>query len=134
MAVAEHGGFSAAAFTLRITQSALSRRIGELETTLGSRLFDRTSRRVHLTGVGHSLIARSRDLLSDAKDLQERAQALKLGYGGVLRLGGTPFILESLVAPFLARYRKRRPDVEVRLHEQGGARSIEKVLRGRLLP
>ena len=132
VAVADQGGFSAAALTLHITQPALSRRISELETALGARLFDRTSRHVQLTSVGHSLIARSRDLLTDAQDLQERAQALKVGHSGVLSLGGTPFVLESLVAPFLARYRKRRPDVEVRLHEQGGARLLERVLRGDL--
>jgi LysR family transcriptional regulator, cyn operon transcriptional activator len=132
VAVVERGGFSAAALALHITQPALSRRISELEATLGSRLFDRTSRRVQLTSVGELLLARSRNLLADAHALRERAQALKSGNSGVLSLGGTPFILENLVLPFLVRYRKRRPDVEIQLHEQGGAQLLERVLSGDL--
>jgi DNA-binding transcriptional LysR family regulator len=130
--VAELGGFSSAASALHITQPALSRRIGDLEAVLGVRLFDRTSRRVRLTSGGEVLLGRSRDLLAGAHALQERAQALKSGSSGILRLGSTSFLLESLVAPFLVRYGERRPDVEVQLYEQGGVRLLEGVLRGDL--
>lgn len=132
VAVAEQGGFSAAAEALHITQPALSRRIGELEAALGVRAFDRTSRRVRLTGDGEALLERSRGLLVDAEALRERARALKAGRAGVLRVGGTPFALEGLIAPFLARYSRRFPEVDVRLREHGGARLLEGVRGGEL--
>lgn len=132
VSVAESGGFSAAALALHITQPALSRRIRDLEVALGVRLFDRTSRRVHLTSGGEVLLARSREMLTSAHALRERALALKEGRGGILRIGGTSFILESLVAPFLARYRKRWPDIDIHIQEQGGVRLLESVLRGDL--
>jgi len=130
VSVADQGGFSAAAETLHITQPALSRRIRDLEDLLGVRLFDRTTRRVRLTSSGEILLPRTRDLLASAKALHEGAQALHSGRSGVLRLGGTPFAMESLVAPFLARYRKRHPEVDVQLYEHGAARVLDAVARG----
>lgn len=130
VSVADQGGFSAAAETLHITQPALSRRIRDLEDLLGVRLFDRTTRRVRLTSSGEILLPRSRDLLASAHALHEGAHALHSGRSGVLRLGATPFAMESVVAPFLARYRKRHPEVDVQLYEHGAARVLEAVARG----
>jgi DNA-binding transcriptional LysR family regulator len=130
VSVADQGGFSAAAAALHITQPALSRRIRDLEDLFGVRLFDRTTRRVRLTSSGEMLLPRSRDLLASAHALYEGAQALHSGHSGVLRLGGTPFAMESVVAPFLARYRKRHPEIDVQLYEHGAARVLEAVVRG----
>jgi len=130
--VADRGGFSAAAAALHLTQPALSRRIGELESSLGLRLFERTSRRVRLTQGGEDLLARCRDLLTVAQALRERAEALAQGTVGILRVGCAPFIMESVVAPLLSVYRERCPGVDVRLYEQGGGHAQESVLRGQL--
>ena len=80
--VADRRGFSAAAAALHITQPALSRRIAELESALGVRLFERTSRRVELTESGEDLLVRSRDLLVSGETLRERARALAEGKAG----------------------------------------------------
>ena len=130
--VAERGGFSAAAAALHITQPALSRRIVELESALGLRLFERTSRRVALTQSGEDLLARCRDLLTGGEALRERARALAQGKAGILRVGCAPMTMESVVAPALGAYRKRCPDVEVQLREQGGEHAQQAVLRGQL--
>jgi DNA-binding transcriptional LysR family regulator len=132
VAVSDRGGFSAAAEALHITQPALSRRIGELEAALGLRLFDRTSRRVDLTESGEDLLARCKELLTSGESLRERARALAAGKAGILRIGCAPMIMEAVVAPLIARYRKRCPDVDLQLHEQGGERAQEAVLRGQL--
>lgn len=121
-AIVDAGGFARAAIRLNLSQPALSRQIAALEEDLGVPLFDRLGRRALLTSEGEDLLRRSRRLLSDAESLGERARALKGGLTGLLRVGATPQAMETLLAGFLARYRRRRPGVEVHLIEDGGAR------------
>ena len=132
VAVADRSSFSAAATQLHLTQPALSRRIAELEAALGLRLLERTSRRVALTESGVDLLDRCRDLLAEGDSLRERALRLSKGHAGILRVGCAPMIMESVVAPLIALYRKRCPGVELRLSETGGARAQEAVARGQL--
>jgi LysR family cyn operon transcriptional activator len=121
-AIVDAGGFARAATRLNLSQPALSRQIAALEADLGVPLFDRLGRRALLTSEGEDLLRRSRRLLSDAESLEERARALKGGHTGLLRVGSTPQGMETLLAGFLARYRRRHPGVEVHLVEDGGAR------------
>lgn len=132
VAVAEAGSFSGAALGLRITQPALSRQVSDLETELGVRLFERAGRRVRLSAAGEALLERGRRLLADAESLGERARALGRDDHGVLRVGATPQTLQSLVAGFLTRFRRRRPAVEIHLTEEGGIRLLALVERGEL--
>ncbi|WP_067831940.1 LysR family transcriptional regulator [Actinomadura kijaniata] len=84
LAVAEEGGFSHAAARLRTGQPTLTRSVRALEEALGARLFDRTTRRVELTGAGRRL----RDDL--AALLPRLGEALRAPCRGtVLRLGFT---------------------------------------------
>jgi LysR family cyn operon transcriptional activator len=130
--IADHGGFARAATRLNLTQSAASRQIQALEDELGIQLFARIGRSARLTAEGEDLLVRSRRLLSDAEGLAERASALKSGQAGVLRVGATPQVIESLLAGFLPRYRKRHSGVEVSLVEDGGARLPGRLERGDL--
>jgi DNA-binding transcriptional LysR family regulator len=66
-----------------------------------------------LTPEGEDLLVRSRRLLADVVTLGERASALKRGDVGVLRLGATPQVIESLLAGLLPRYGNRHSGVEV---------------------
>ena len=61
-ALMEYGSFRLAAESICLSQSALSRRIEKLETALGNRLFDRTTRRVTLTLYGQNFAERSEQL------------------------------------------------------------------------
>jgi len=132
VAVAERGSFSGAAAALHLTQPALSRRIGELEAALGVRVFDRTSRRVEITAAGEDLLARCQDMLKAGEALQERSRALAQGKAGILRVGCAPMIMESVVAPALAQYHRRFPEVELQLREYGGRQAVDAVLAGEL--
>src|SRR6185503_3212661 len=108
-AVVDAGGVSKAALRLRMTQPALGRQIRDLEHELVVRLFDRVGRRVQLTAEGEELLRRARALLSDAESLVERGRALTTGTTGLLRVGSTPQTLESLLVPFMARFRRSHP-------------------------
>lgn len=122
VAIAESGGFARAAGRLNMTQSAASRQIMTLESDLGLRLFLRNGQQTALTLEGEDLLRRSRRLLADADSLAERAHALKGGQTGILRVSASPQVLEKVLAPFLARYGRGHPGVEVQLSETGPAR------------
>jgi len=128
--VADDGGVARAAARLNLSQPAASRQISALEAELGVPLFDRIGRHVQLTSEGKDLLWRSRRLLTEAGSLGERATALRGGKAGVLRVGATPHVIETVLATFLAQYRRRYPLVEVHLVEDGGARLGGRLERG----
>jgi LysR family cyn operon transcriptional activator len=130
VAIVDNGGLARAAARLNLTQSAASRQIQALEGELGLRLFARIGRGMRLTSEGEDLLERSRRVLSDVAGLGERASALKSGEVGVLRVGATPQTIETLLAEFLSRYRKRHIGVEIHLVEDGGARLPGRLERG----
>jgi DNA-binding transcriptional LysR family regulator len=130
--VADAAGISRAAQGLRMTQPALSRQIRDFERELGVRLFDRLRRRIVLTAEGEDLLKRCRDLLGSVESLAARAEALRGGTSGVLRVGGAPQTLEGVFAGFLTRYRRRHPDIEIQLTEDGGPALLDRVERGEL--
>jgi LysR family cyn operon transcriptional activator len=132
VAIADAGGFARAAKRLNLSQPAASRQIHALERRLGVPLFDRVGRRVQLTSEGEDLLLRSRHLLAEASALGERAQALRGGERGVLRVGAPPHVIETVFAGFLARHRRRFPGVEVHLVEDGGASLPSRLERGEL--
>lgn len=113
--VVEQGSFRSAADAIRITQSALSRRIEKLETALGVKLFDRTTRKVSLTNVGRAFLPQVERLLDDL-DLA----LLSVGEAGALRTGtltvacvpsAAYYFLPHAVRSFHAQY----PRIKVRL-------------------
>jgi DNA-binding transcriptional LysR family regulator len=118
--VAELGTVSKAATHLRIAQPALSRQIGAFEQELGLKLFDRVGSRLVLTGEGEQLLADCHVLLNYAGVLGERAQLLRRGDTGVLKVAASPQIIESVLADFLHDYARKYPNVQVRLIEALG--------------
>jgi DNA-binding transcriptional LysR family regulator len=131
-AVVDAGSVSKAAARLRMTQPALGRQVRDLERELSVRLFDRVGRRVQLTSEGEDLLHRCRALLTDAESLVERTRALTSGRTGVLRVGTTPQTMESLVTPFLPRFRRAHPGVEIHLFEDSGPQLFRPLERGEI--
>jgi DNA-binding transcriptional LysR family regulator len=113
--VAELGTVSKAAVHLRVAQPALSRQISSLEQELGLKLFDRVGRRLLLTGAGQQLVSDCRGLLNYASAVGERAQQLRLGDTGVLKVAASPQVIESVISGFLHRFSARFPNVQVKL-------------------
>jgi hypothetical protein len=88
--VADLGTVSKAALRLRISQSALSRQIADLEYECGFKLFDRIGRRLFLTTRGEEVLADCRGVLGQIGSLTERVELLKRGDSGVLKLAAPP--------------------------------------------
>ena len=128
--VADLGTVSKAALQLRIAQPALSRQINDFEQELGFKLFDRVGRRLLLTSEGEQLLGDCRGLLNYASALGERAQLLRRGETGVLKLAASPQHIESVLSHFLHRYARRFPNVEVKVVEAAGRVSLAMLERG----
>ena len=130
VAVADLGTVSKAALRLRISQSALSRRIGDLEYECGFRLFDRIGRRLFLTTRGEQLLGDCRGVLGQLASLGERIELLKRGDSGVLKVAAPPQTIESVLAVFLPRFAERFPNVRVKLTEALGMDQVPMLERG----
>lgn len=114
-AVAEHGGFAAAERAIDVPKSKLSRRVAQLETRLGTRLIQRTTRRFALTDTGLAVLEHARAMLAEA----EAAEALAAADGGVprgtVRLSCPPALLHAAVGPMLTRYLNAWPQVQLQV-------------------
>ena len=118
--VAEQGSVSKAALRLHLTQPALSRQLHDLQAELGIQLFDHVGRGLVLTSEGEQLLGECRNLLAHASSLGERAQLLRHGDKGVLRVAASPVQIEAALSTFLHRYARRYPHVEMKLVEAVG--------------
>jgi len=83
VAVAETGSFSTAAERVHITQPAISKRIAQLEDTLGCRLFDRISRTIYLTEAGRALLPRAERILRELAATREPLVATHLPFPSI---------------------------------------------------
>ena len=86
LAVADSGAFGAAARELGLTQSTVSRRVAALESRIGHRLVERTTRRVALTQEGHNFAVDLRDILLRLTDAEARLHAGSAEPHGTLRI------------------------------------------------
>ena len=130
VAVAELGTVSKAALHLHISQSALSRQIADLEQELCVTLFDRIGRRLVLTATGEALLGDCRGVLGQVGSLRERAELLRRGDRGVLKVAASPQMIESVLSTFLPLYAARFPNVQVRLTEALGPAQVALLERG----
>src|SRR5262249_51114858 len=130
-AVAEHGTVLRAAQVLHITQPALSRQIAGLEQEVGFELFERIGRRLLLTPRGEQFLKDSRSLLAHARALGERAQSLRRGDSGTLRIAASAITTEATFPTFLHRYAALAHDVELILVEEDDpAKHLDLLERG----
>jgi DNA-binding transcriptional LysR family regulator len=112
--VVESGGFSAAARTLNISPSMATAHIQALEERLGVRLLNRSTRKVSLTEVGHAYYERCLQILAEADDADQIAQALQSTPRGTLRLN-TSVAIPPFLAPVIAEYAALYSDVAIEL-------------------
>lgn len=130
VAVADLGTVSKAALHLRISQSALSRQIGDLEYECGFNLFDRIGRRLFLTTRGEQLLGDCRGVLGQLGSLSERMELLKRGDSGILKVAAPPHTIESVLSRFLPQHARCFPNVRVKLTEALGMDQVPLLERG----
>ena len=115
-AVVEHGGFAATERALGIPKSRLSRRISALETELGVRLLQRSTRRFAVTDVGNSVYRHAQSMLMEAQAAREVVDRLSAEPRGVVRVSIPVSLAQQEMAALLPDFLARYPDVRVQLH------------------
>lgn len=111
-AVAEHGSYSAAARRLGIPKSTVSRRVSALENSLGTRLLQRTTRRVQITEAGAAYLVGIAPALRALTEATEEIRDLSGLPRGRLRVTAPVDFGEVHLGAIVAEYRRRYPDVD----------------------
>ena len=120
VAVARAKSFSGAARELRLAKSAVSRHIGTLEDELGARLFHRTTRSLSLTEAGRGYFGRAERILADLDDADRAVSNLQAAPRGGLRISAPMSFGFLHLAPAIADFLARCPDVTVDLRSNRG--------------
>src|SRR5438105_8278065 len=130
--VAQHRSFSRAAGALLITPSGLSLLIRELETQLGVRLFERTTRNVALTAFGTELLTVAQRNLQELDAVMSRIGQSASETGISLSVGTPPLLMASVLAPAIQEFRSHRPELRFQLFDSDTASVMQKVQAGAL--
>ncbi|WP_379922664.1 LysR family transcriptional regulator [Erythrobacter sp. R86502] len=113
LAIGRHGSFRAAALDLGMSTSALSSTIARLETRLGVRLFNRTTRSVVLTEAGRRFVAQVAPALADIQQALDAVRAQQDTPAGTLRINTFATARREILAPLVLECLRRFPQIRI---------------------
>ena len=113
--VVEANSFSEAARRLGLSKSAVSKQIARLEDRLGARLLNRTTRRISPTEVGATFYERCARIVAEVEEAELAVTRLQAEPRGVLRVNAPMSFGILHLAPAIAVFMKRYPEVEIDL-------------------
>lgn len=113
--VVEAGSFSLGAVALDMPISTVSRKVAELESQLGVRLLERSTRAIRLTDVGAEVLEYAKRTIELSDSVQSIASNRISDVTGSLRLSAPPSISESLLVPVVRAFQESYPDVRVQI-------------------
>lgn len=129
LAIAEHGGFRKAAESLHITQTALTRRLQNLEQSLGVRLVERTTRSVALTRIGRDFLPQGNRLLSDLSSALSEIRSSGKTQRGDVAIACVPTVGVQYLPKIMQAYSAKHPDNRIKILDYSSAGVAEAVLR-----
>lgn len=115
VSVAEQGSFSKAALELHVTQTALTRRVQKLESYLGLRLLDRTTRSVVLTAVGREFLPKARAIVGEMHAAVGQLKEMARTSSGSFTIACVPSTASRLLPALIRKYADRHPSNRIRL-------------------
>jgi DNA-binding transcriptional LysR family regulator len=114
-AVATHQGFSAAARATGVPKATLSKRVAQLESRLGVRLFERTTRSLRLTDVGQAVYEQVEAMMAGAEAAEAVAAQAQAEPTGMVRVSCPQGLIQDLVIDILPGFLRQHPKVRVQL-------------------
>lgn len=115
LAVVDAGSFSAASRRLAMPLATVSRKVGELEAYLKTRLINRTTRQLSLTEAGHSYVAACRRVLEDIDEAERAATGEYASPKGDLVVTAPVVFGRLYVVPLISEFLSLYPDINIRL-------------------
>lgn len=112
-AVVKTGGVTEAAALLGLSQPAVSRTLSMLEARIGEPLFIKGRRPLQPTPLGRALADHGQTMLSASRKASDVIKSFRVGNSGVVRVGGTPFFMDALIAGMIAEFQNLHPDVRI---------------------
>ena len=109
----EAGSFTAAAEQMGVAKSAVSRRIQDLETRLGSQLIIRTTRKLSLTEQGHTLFERAKLLLQDWEEAEASVASRTAALAGTIRVTAPLTFGVNNLGPAFIKFLNENPCIEL---------------------
>jgi len=115
VAVVDGGSFTAAAQQLDMSTVMVTKHVADLERRLGARLLNRTTRRQSLTEIGETFVEQCRQILAQVQAAESGAEAMRAAPRGTLKITAPVAFGGESLAPAMADYMQRYPEVCVDL-------------------
>lgn len=132
LVLAETSSFRRTAARVHLSQSAVSGVIARLEDSLGTRLFDRTTRSVHRTPAGEVFEEQARMLRAQTEEAARQVRSIAELKAGKVRVAAMPSLAATVVPRVMARFAKRHPDVELDLRDTLSGPAFDLVRAGQV--
>lgn len=132
VAVYDVGSFSAAAKSVQLTQSAVSKLCMELEEQVGFALFERSTRKVTPAYGAADLYSFACEMLGIAEAAKRSMNSLAMMERGTVKLAASPTMMYSLIGPAIADFRTQHPKVQFELYELSTRDTVEWVVGGKV--
>eukprot|EP01036_Dinobryon_divergens_P003364 gene3364-4427_t len=113
LAIRDQGSLAGAADSLDVVPSVITKRLGALETRLGQRLFDRTTRRLSVTAEGEAVCLHAKTLLEGFAALESELGERQNELVGTIRLAATFGFGRRWLGPALATFQTRHPALQI---------------------
>lgn len=123
--LAEELHFTRSAFLLNISQSALSHQIKQLEDELGTRLVERTNRRVRLTEAGEVFLVRATRIIEQLDQAAREASRVGQGDAGSLVIGVVSTAVSSYLPEILRGFRRESPNIKIDIREMEPGEQVD---------
>ena len=114
--VVEHGGYAAAERALGIPKSRLSRRVSQLESDLGVRLLQRSTRKFAVTDIGQSVYRHAQSMLAEAQAARETVDRVSADPRGLIKVSSPVALAQDMLARLMPEFLAEYPLVRVQLH------------------
>ncbi|UGU34410.1 LysR family transcriptional regulator [Mycolicibacterium smegmatis] len=131
LAVARERSFTRAAQHAHLSQSALSRVVGDVERRLGTRLFERTTRSVETTAAGREFVRIATGLLRQHEQAMREFTLFRDGEGGIVRIAVLPSFAATMLPPLVAQLRTTAPQITLDIHDTLAHNATGDLLAGR---
>ncbi len=126
--IAKNGSFTRASEVLHLTQSTLTATIKQLEELAGLKLFDRTTRRVLLTGEGESFLPIAEKLLSDFDTAFNDLKAITSHQQGQVGIAASPSMIGRVLPDIVKSYHQQYPHIGIYLRDDNASGIEQRVL------